>query len=359
MRKFFKWFMITVLVLTGVFFTWVYLATYHPKAIQKEQVTCGKDAPTLKAGQSLKVLSWNVQYMAGKGYVFFYDLLDNSGPDTRPSKDSISLTIKEVARIITQEDPDIILLQEIDEGAARTDKEDQLKRLLGLINKAYQCHCSAFYWKASFVPDPHVMGSVGMKLSTISKYKISEGVRHQLPLIPQNFLVQQFYLKRAVLETKMPVEGNKDLLVLNTHLSAFAQGTKTMEQQVAHVNKMLKKRTKQGHPWLLGGDFNLLPVGNAYRKLPEYQKKYYKPKTEIASFFNDYQAVPNIEQTRGENRAEWFTHFPNDPRVKQPDRTIDYIFFSKNIDLRKTGIGQKDTWSISDHLPLMAEFSLK
>jgi predicted extracellular nuclease len=141
MRKFFKWFMITILVLVVAFFTWVYFATYHPSNVQQETVNCGENAPTLKAGQQLKVLSWNVQYMAGKGYVFFYDLLDNSGPDTRPSKDSISLTIKEVARIITRENPDIILLQEIDEGAARTDQEDQLKRLLGLINKDYQCHC--------------------------------------------------------------------------------------------------------------------------------------------------------------------------------------------------------------------------
>lgn len=359
MRKFFKWFMITILVLIVAFFTWVYFATYHPSNVQKEIVSCGENAPTLKAGQQLKVLSWNVQYMAGKGYVFFYDLLDNSGPDTRPSKDSISLTIKEVARVITRENPDIILLQEIDEGAARTDQEDQLKRLLGLINKDYQCHCSAFYWKASFIPDPHVMGSVGMKLSTISKYKITEGIRHQLPLIPQNFLVQQFYLKRAVLETKMPVEGGKDLLVMNTHLSAFAQGTNTMEQQVALVNKMLKKRSQQGNPWLLGGDFNLLPTGDAYESLPLYQKKYYKQKTEIASFFDDYQAVPNVTQTSGNKRSAWFTHFPNDPKVKAPDRTIDYVFFSKNVMINKTNVGQKDTWRISDHLPIMVDFKLK
>lgn len=350
--------MIFVLVLVVGFFAWIYFATYHPSDVQAENVTCGKDAPTLKPGQKLKVLSWNVQYMAGKGYVFFYDVLDDSGPDTRPSKDSITVTIKEVARIIKKENPDIVLLQEVDEGAARTDKEDQLERLLGLINKDFKCHCSAFYWKASFVPHPKIMGSVGMKLSTISKYKISEGTRHQLALIPENFLKQQFNLKRAVLEVKLPVEGSKDLVVFNTHLSAFAQGTNTMENQVAQVDKMLKERTKQGHPWLIGGDFNLLPIGEAYRELNKYQKDYYKKRTEIASFFDSYQAVPNVEQARGLRRNEWFTHFPNDPRVKQPDRTIDYVFFSKNVKLETTAVGKKDTWRISDHLPLMVEFRL-
>ena len=177
-----KWIMLPLLVLIVGLFIWGYFATYHPKNVQKETVTCNANAPTLKSSQKVKILSWNVQYMAGKGYVFFYDLLDNSGPDKRPAKDSITKTINEVARIIKQENPDIILLQEVDEGASRTDKEDQLKRLLGLISKDYGCHCSSFYWKASFVPDPNVMGAVGMKLSTISKYKIKEGTRYQLPL---------------------------------------------------------------------------------------------------------------------------------------------------------------------------------
>ena len=355
-----KWIMLPLLVLIVGLFIWGYFATYHPKDVQEETVNCNQEAPTLKTGQKVKILSWNVQYMAGKGYVFFYDLLDNSGPDKRPAKDSITKTINEVARIIKQENPDIILLQEVDEGAKRTDKEDQLKRLLELISKDYGCHCSSFYWKASFVPDPNVMGAVGMKLSTISKYKIKEGTRYQLPLIENmNFLVKQFYLKRAILETKFPVAGSKDLSVMNTHLSAFAQGSNTMEQQVALLDKMLKQRTKEGLSWVVGGDFNLLPPGEAYQALTDYQKQYYKPKTEIASFFKDYQAVPNATQTTGPNQSEWVTHFPNDPKVSQPDRTIDYLFFSKNIELDKTTIGQKDTWTISDHLPLMVEFKVK
>jgi len=355
-----KWIMLPLLVLITGLFIWGYFSTYHPKDVQEETISCSESTPTLKAGQKVKILSWNVQYMASKDYVFFYDLIDNSGPDKKPSKKAIAKTINEVARIIQQEDPDIILLQEVDEGAKRTNKEDQLKRLLGLISKDYGCHCSSFYWKASFVPDPNVMGSVGMKLSTISKYKIKEGTRHQLPLIENmNALVKQFYLKRAILETTFPVEGSRDLIVMNTHLSAFAQGSNTMEQQVAMLDKMLKARTKQGLSWVIGGDFNLLPPGEAYKELTDYQKQYYKPETEIASFFKDYQAVPSAAQTTGSRRAEWFTHFPNDPKVKQPDRTIDYIFFSKNVELLNKSIGQKDTWDISDHLPLMVNFVVK
>jgi len=132
--------------------------------------------------------------MAGKNYVFFYDLLDNSGPDGRPSPEDIAKTLKEVARIIQDENPDVILLQEVDDGAKRTDYEDQLASLLPLLPKEYACYASAFYWKASFVPHPRIMGAAGMKLSTISKYKMTEAVRHQLALIPADPLTQQFNL---------------------------------------------------------------------------------------------------------------------------------------------------------------------
>ncbi|MDR9450303.1 MAG: endonuclease/exonuclease/phosphatase family protein, partial [Acidimicrobiia bacterium] len=59
----------------------VWLTTFHPRSVRTEAVDCPEDARTLRPGQSVEVMSWNVQYMAGKGYVFWYDLFDESGPD--------------------------------------------------------------------------------------------------------------------------------------------------------------------------------------------------------------------------------------------------------------------------------------
>ena len=98
--------------------------------------------------------------------MFFYDLPGGKGPDKRPSKEDIAATLNEVARVIREENPDIILLQEVDDNARRTDYQDQLALLLELIPADYKFHASAFYWQSPFVPHPKIMGKVGMKLST-------------------------------------------------------------------------------------------------------------------------------------------------------------------------------------------------
>lgn len=77
--------LITLVVLLVLLSGVVYAMTFHPGPTESEPVDCPADTPTLQPGQTVRVLSWNVQYMAGKDYVFFYDLLDESGPDERPS----------------------------------------------------------------------------------------------------------------------------------------------------------------------------------------------------------------------------------------------------------------------------------
>jgi len=341
-----------------LFFASTWLTTYHPAAVQSEPVFNKSPAPLLTPGQKLKVLSWNIQFMAGKNHVFFFDLPNYAGPDERPSPDDISKTIKAVARVIKKENPDLILLQEVDDGAKRTDYRDQLAELLSLLPQAYTSHASAFYWKAFYVPHPRIMGSVGMKLSIISKYRISKAFRHQLALKPENIISQQFDTKRAVLEAHLPVEKSKDLVVMDTHLESFGQGTNVMEKQIKQIENLLEKLSKAGLPWIIGGDFNLLPPGRAYAALASEQKIYFKSTTEILPLFAKYQAVPGLKEVNSRDHERWFTHFPNDPKVKKPDRTIDYIFLSNKILTGKHYVRQFDALNISDHFPVITELRL-
>lgn len=339
----------------------VWSTTLQPAPVQAEPVSCRPDMeiPVIQPGQSLKLLTYNVQYMAGKGYVFFYDMPGDAGPDDRPSPESITHTLEEVARVIADENPDLVLLQEVDDGAKRTDYEDQMARLVRLLPDGdYPCSATAFYWKAAYVPHPHINGSVGMKLVTLSKYRISEATRYQLALVPDDPLTQQFNLKRAVLQTRLPASQGKDVMILNTHLEAFAQGTNTMEQQVAEVAALLDRLTQEGHAWAIGGDFNLVPPGDAYSRLADDQKAYYKEKSELSVLYDTYQAVPSLADVTGENAAAWYTHFPNNPAYTAPNKTIDYFFLSNNITVNHAYVRQHDTLDISDHLPVIAEVTL-
>lgn len=336
---------IILVLLFAAFVSWIWFTTLQPDQVQPVPVNNAENPQSLANKEQIKLLSWNIQFMAGKDYYFYYE----GGSDERPSPEAIDRTTREVARIIKEEDPDIVLLQEVDDGAKRTDHEDQLQKLLELLPEEYSCHSSTFYWQAAFAPHPNIMGSVGMKLSLISKYKIESATRYQLALKPDNWFVKQFDLKRAVLEVRLPRKEGKDLVVFNTHLTAFAFGSDVRSRQVKEIRTILKQTSNEGNPWIIGGDFNLQPPGT---KAEGDEGEVIKP------LFEAYQAVPGLEEIHGPNPEEWYTHFPNDPEIKAPNKTIDYLFLSENTSLGDHYVRQKGTLDISDHLPLVAEISL-
>lgn len=353
--KIFKKTLLVITFVISAFTIFIYSSTYQPAKIQIEKVFNSEPAPVLQSAQKVKVLNWNVQYMAGKNYVFYYDLPGFKGPDERPSSEDIDTTFKRVVDVIVDEQPDIILLQEIDVGAKRTDYEDQIERLIQMLPPEYGCYSSSYYWKALFVPHPRIKGKVGMKVVTISKYKMSGAKRYQLPQMPADIVTKQFNFKRCILETRFNVNGGEELVVLNTHLDAFAQGSDAMEKQINLVDELLTGFQNDGLSWLIGGDFNLLAPG-VYDLMNDYERQYYQPQSELGKLTAKFSSIPSVENTTGPERKKWFTQFPNDPKIEQPNKTIDYIFYSKKFKVDSAYVRQHDTLDISDHLPVVAEF---
>ena len=217
-KKILKGIGLTLAVLIAVFFALVWFGTYHPVAVEPMAVACPASAPTLQAGQSLKIMTWNVQFMAGKNHTFWFDVPNNDGPDERSSPQEITQTLSEVARVISDENPDIIMLEEVDNGAARTDYEDQVARLKKLLPADYVCSTSAYYWKTIYVPHPRIHGRMALTLVILSKYQISAAERHQLALPPNNWIVQQLGIKRAMLESHLPIQQGGEFVAIATIL---------------------------------------------------------------------------------------------------------------------------------------------
>jgi endonuclease/exonuclease/phosphatase family metal-dependent hydrolase len=348
--------LILVVVLAAVGFLW--FGNYHPAAVEKEALACPDSTPMLEPGQTLKVLTWNVQTMSGKNYVFWSDLPNNDGPDDKPSQEDITLTFEEVVRIIQTENPDIIMIQEIDDGAERTYYEDQMTRLAGMLPE-YPCVTSTFSWKSVFVPHPRIQGSVGWKDAILSKYKIAEAERIALSFAKSDLVTDQFKIKPALLKATMPVSDGSEFVALTVHLDLYVPGTNTKDVQLQEIDNVLVELNEAGIPWVLGGDFNLLPPDDAAltRLLPDHQK-YYNAQSEIKYMFDRYQAVPSFEDITGETFDLWLTRWPNDPAIKGPDRTLDYFFLPDSVTLGRNYVRMEDTMRISDHLPVVMEISL-
>jgi endonuclease/exonuclease/phosphatase family metal-dependent hydrolase len=343
---------VLALVLIGAL---MFSLTWRPDARETLPVSCSGTPPTLVPGQALKVMTWNVQYLAGKRYVFWNDLAQ--GNDEAPTLEDMAFSLDEVARVIRDEQPDVVLLQELDDGAKASDYQDQLKLLQERVADLYPCSASAFDWKAEFVPDAHVFGSVGRQLATLSRYRIEHAERLQLPVASANFISRQFQPKDALLATKLPLSDGGQLTVFNTHLERARQPDDTLQAQVSAVAKVLDKYESQGLPWLIGGDFNLLPLGQ-YRRLSAEQRTPYSADSELHLLWDKYPMIPTNNEASGIDRAQWLTHYPNDPGLNGPDRTVDYLFYSPRIKRVEAMVRQDDTLRISDHLPVIARFLL-
>ncbi|QJI31178.1 endonuclease/exonuclease/phosphatase family protein [Pseudomonas sp. ADAK18] len=350
--------LVGLLILAGLLAALTYSLTWRPDDKETLPIRCvAPRAPTLLPGQALKVMTWNVQYLAGKNYVFWYDTPDGSGPDDRPTVEDMAFSLDEVARVIRDEQPDILMLQALDEGAKRSHYQDQLALLQERVADLYPCSTQAFDWKADFVPDLHIFGSVGRKLVTMSRYQIEHAERLQLPVASANLISRQFQAKPTLLLTYLPLSDGGQLAVLNTRLDSSAPGSSAVLEQVQMTSKLLDKFESRGTPWLIGGDFNLLALGQ-FLRLDAGKRGQYSPDSELHLLWDKYPMIPSNSESSGVDRAQWLTYFPNDPTVDGPDRTLDYLFYSPRIKRVEAQVRQADTLRTSNHLPMIARFLL-
>jgi endonuclease/exonuclease/phosphatase family metal-dependent hydrolase len=325
---------------------------YHPRPIEPVAVRNIQGAPMLSPGQRVKIVTFNVQFLAGTGYHFFYD----GGPDTVVDRSDVETTARRVGQFITSSKADLLLLQEVDCGARRTGYLDELEMLRSALPREMHNFAATYYWKSRFVPHPKILGAAGTKLVLFSRYRLSRARRCQLPGIQGNPIVRDFNLKRAILEVEMPLSGGGYLTVLNTHLEAFPKSSQVMGSQIQKVLERLTWSSRENQPWILGGDFNLLPPGQLVRLKPENRGIHREP-SEIGSIFKCYAGVPTVAEATGDQMDRCFTFTEGSGGSRIPIRTLDYLFVAPAVTIERYSIEQEGMMQVSDHLPLTADFT--
>jgi len=326
---------------------------YHPREIEPLEPSNQIDAPLLGPGQRIRIVTFNVQFLAGTDYHFFYD----GGPDTLVERKHIETVAGKVVRFIQRSGADLVLLQEVDCGARRTAYVDELALLRRALPTELQNHVSAYYWKSRFVPHPKILGSAGTMLVVFSRYRISSGRRYQLPRTPGNPVEQDFNLKRAILEIELPLANGKGVTILNTHLEAFPKRTNVMERQIQTVLTRLDRLSRLNRPWIIAGDFNLLPPGQSARLRPEDRANHREP-SELGPLYERYRGIPPIPDATGDQMRRCFTFTKKSGAARIPVRTLDYFFASPTVTVHGYEVPEEEMTGVSDHLPLIAEFTL-
>ncbi len=148
-----------------------WLLAWRPAAHEAAPTACTGRAPAVLAGQALKVMSWNIGHLAGP-----------TPTGERVEPEHLERNLRAVVATILEQEPDILLLQAVDDGDSRTGGTDQLAALQASLGNRYPCSSSAFYRQARWLPYPDMFASAGTRLAILSRYRLEHGERLQLPL---------------------------------------------------------------------------------------------------------------------------------------------------------------------------------
>ncbi len=251
MRKFwraFRWVLLAVFVLFGALAIFFLVTEYKP-ASEEKILVAGKGA-ALSKGEEISLVSWNVGFCAlGDNTDFF---MDGGKNVFTADKARVQENIRGILNTLKKQDPDIVLLQEVDEDSARSHNINAAE----MFKETWPDYAGTFAYnlKVAFLPYPiPPLGKVQSGIQTLSKYSVTDATRIQLP-IPFKWPVSVFNLKRCLLVNRIPVE-EKELVVVNLHLEAYDSGEGKIAQ-TKMLRDFLEAEIAKGNYVIAGGDFN-------------------------------------------------------------------------------------------------------
>lgn len=319
---------------------------FSPAALEEVIARCDDADDGLDADSPFTVVSWNLQYAAGRTQHFFYD----GGDAVSVPEAEVSETLAGITAALHTLSPDITLLQEVDRASDRTGRVDQLPPYRAAADAP--CQLSTPYHRSPFVPHPpgQALGRVDMHLALLTPAGLKDGRRHALPLLDESRLRQMFNLKRALLTAELPISGVEQKLALAvSHLSAFSAGDGTLQAQIDVLRRWMDERPP-GQPWILGADLNTIPPGDDPSRLDSHSESYRGAQPALEALLATHKnAFPRPLEPSSR------TYLPFG--ASEPDRTIDYLFYGGPLELRGARVAREYS-TLSDHLPLVSQFAV-
>jgi endonuclease/exonuclease/phosphatase family metal-dependent hydrolase len=256
LKKILKAILIFIIALAGILagiIVYALITDYKP---QEKIVVFNSDNPDrLNDTTELSILTWNIGYCAlDKDMDFFYD----GGTKVFTPRSQYITNLNSVKSFLNSNDTiDIFMLQEIDIDSKRSFHTNQFDTIAGVL-KDYHPFFGKNY-DVFFVPVPPTspMGKVKSGIAIFSRYIPSSSVRYSFPG-QYGFPKQLFMLDRCFLVNRYPLEGGKELVVVNTHNEAFDPG-EIRKAQMAYLKDFILSEYNKGNFVVAGGDWNQSP----------------------------------------------------------------------------------------------------
>lgn len=299
---------------------------------------------------TLTFLNWNIGFAGlGEESDFFYD----GGKKVHMPESIVKKNLKGITKTIQYQadSTDFFLLQEVDLSARRSYHQNEIEHISGVLPGYTQSFGKNY--DVNFIPIPltNPLGDVISGVASWSRFAPISATRHSFEG-NYDWPTYLFFLDRCFLVKRFALANGKELLVINTHNSAYDDGT-LKKKQMEQMQALLLSAYQAGNFVIVGGDWNQYPP--------------------------DYQGVSGHEVSRTEENQNLFVSstYPEpgwtwayDPTVAtnrslsaafDPETTsqyiIDYFLLSPNIELlevRNIDLG----FQYSDHQPVRLKVRL-
>ena len=314
----------------------------------------------VKVGDEYTISTYNIGFGAyTHDFSFFMDqgqtldgkITQGSGSIAKNRQTVIDNTTGAVNTIVNK-NVDFALFQEVDVAATRSHKYNQYQH----IQNNFSSHSSSismnFHSAFLFYPifNPH--GKTDAGIVTLSKYNISSATRRSLP-IDESFPTKFFDLDRCIQITRLPVENSqKELVIINAHLSAYDEGGIIRKQQLEFLNTILTEESAKDNYVVVGGDFNHDIANSSELWSSAFKKPEWVYSLDDSNLTDGYRFVSATNAPTCRSTDTNYTKGYNYTVV------IDGFICSSNIET--VAIENIDTdFQYSDHNPSVLKFKLK
>lgn len=205
---------------------------------------------------TITFLTWNIGYTGqGAKADFFYD----GGKQVHASEEDVTLYREGIAGFLaSQTDVDVFMLQEIDSLARRSYAIDQVTLLSDYLPD--YTYSFAINYNVRFVPVP-LLNPMGLVISGVASYSRLPADDFERHAFDSQFEWPRrlFFLDRCFLSHRTPLANGKELVVINTHCSAYDKEGEMVANEIKRMLEFAEAEYAKGNYVVMGGDWNQCP----------------------------------------------------------------------------------------------------
>lgn len=227
---------------------------YQPQEI--EAVSIANNPTQSLDKDTLNLLIWNIGFAGlGEESDFFYD----GGSMVHMSEEIVQKNLTGILEWLEGQGDqfDFFLFQEVDLRSTRSYQHNEVEQISAILPEYGQTFGKNY--EVGFIPIPltNPLGAVRSGISTWSKYAINSAHRHPFEG-NYDWPTYLFFLDRCFLVCRYLLSDGHELVLINTHNSAYDDGT-LKQTQMQQMKEVLLAEYAKGNYVIVGGDWNQFP----------------------------------------------------------------------------------------------------